>query len=103
ARFYPSRSSNSSKEPCLNPDFPNNSVASAWRLRVFPANPSVSDHYPPKRPRNPMDESQTDVLRVDFDPKINLEFHACARLGRAGMGAGGTFSGAIVATVLSGG
>jgi hypothetical protein len=30
------------------PDFPDGSVVSAWRLRLFPGKPSVSDDFLPK-------------------------------------------------------
>jgi len=33
---------------CLIPDFPDGSVVSAWRLRLFPGKPSVSDDFLPK-------------------------------------------------------
>ena len=48
------------------PDFPDGLVVPAWRLRLFSGIPSVSDHYLPKRPRNPMGDRQNDALRVDF-------------------------------------
>jgi hypothetical protein len=51
-------------------DFPDGSVVSARRLRLFPGKPSFSDDFLPKRPRYPMGDSQNDPLRVDFDRKI---------------------------------
>src|SRR6516225_7369039 len=50
-----------------------------------PGNPSVSDDFLPKRPRNPMGESQNDPPRVDFDRKIKLEFHGSTVTGDAGL------------------
>ena len=42
----------------IDPDFPDGSIVSAWRLRLFLGKPSVSDDFLPKRPRNPMGDSQ---------------------------------------------
>src|SRR5262249_51461190 len=69
----------------LNPDFPDDTVVSAWCLRLFPGKPSVSDNYLPKRPRNPMGDSQNDALRVDFDRHIKLEFHGSTVTSDAGL------------------
>jgi hypothetical protein len=57
------------------PDFPDDSLVSARRLRHFPGQPSVSDDILPQQPRNPMGESQNDALRVEFDRRIQMEFH----------------------------
>src|SRR5205807_64433 len=73
------------KSLVLSPDFPDGSVISAWRLRLSPGKPSVADHYLPKRPRNPMGESQNDALRVDFDRQIKLEFHGSTVTSDAGL------------------
>jgi prepilin-type N-terminal cleavage/methylation domain-containing protein len=37
-----------SPQDWLNPDFPDDSVVSAWRLRLFPGKSSVSDDFLPK-------------------------------------------------------
>src|SRR4051794_6516576 len=58
----------------MTPDFPNGPVVSAWRLRLFPGKPSVSDDFLPKRQRNPMGDSHKDPLRVDFVRQNKLEF-----------------------------
>src|SRR5215475_11751436 len=58
---------------------------SAWRLRHFPGKPSVSDHFLPKRPRNPMGDRRNDPLRVDFDRQIKLEFHGSTVTSDAGL------------------
>src|SRR5262245_6590201 len=69
----------------VNPDFPDGSVVSAWRLRLFPGKPSVSDDFLPKRQRNPMGDSQNNPLRVDFDRQIKLEFHGSTVTSDAGL------------------
>src|SRR5262249_41120213 len=69
----------------LNPHFPDDSVVSAWRLRLFPGKPSVSDDFLPKRPRNPMGDSHQDPLRVDFDRQIKLVFHGSTVTSDAGL------------------
>jgi hypothetical protein len=69
----------------FTPDFPDGMAVSAWRLRLFPGKPSVSDHFLPKRPRNPMGDSHNDALRVDFDRKIKLEFHGSTVTSDAGL------------------
>src|SRR5262249_4398291 len=71
--------------PSFSPDFSDGSVVSAWRLRFFPGNPSVSDHHLLKRPRNPMGDSQNDALRVDCDRQIKLEFHGATVTSDAGL------------------
>ena len=45
---------------CSIPDFPDGSAVSAWRLRLFPGKPSVSDPSLPERQRNPMGDSHND-------------------------------------------
>src|SRR5215469_9425821 len=60
-------------------------AVSAWRLRLFPGKPSVSDDFLLKRPRNPMGDSQNDPLRVDFDRHIKLEFHGSTVTSDAGL------------------
>jgi hypothetical protein len=47
----------------LTPYCPGGSVVSAWRLRLFPGKPSVSNDFLPKRPRNPIGVSHKDPLR----------------------------------------
>jgi hypothetical protein len=42
----------------LSPYFPDSSVVSTWRLRLFPEKPSASNNFLPKRPSNPMGESK---------------------------------------------
>src|SRR5262249_1689688 len=69
----------------IDPGFPDGSVVSAWRLRLFPGKPSVSDHYLQKRPRNPRGDSHNDPLRVDFDRPIKLEFHGSTVTSDAGL------------------
>jgi hypothetical protein len=69
----------------LNPDFPDGSIVSAWRLRHFPGKPSVSDPLLPKRPRTPKGDSHHDALRVDFDRNIKLEFHGSTVTSDAGL------------------
>src|SRR5262249_45152965 len=69
----------------LIPDFPDDSVVSAWRLRLFPGKPSVSDDLLPKRPRNPMGDRPKDPLRVDFDRQIQLAFHGSTVTSDAGL------------------
>jgi hypothetical protein len=54
-------------------------------LRHFPGRPSVSDDFLPKRPSNPMGDSQNDPLRVDFDRHIKLEFHGSTVTTDAGL------------------
>src|SRR5262245_2801800 len=51
----------------------------------FPGKPSVSDDFLPKRPRNPMGDSQNDPLRVNFDHHIKLEFHGSTVTSDAGL------------------
>jgi hypothetical protein len=69
----------------FTPDFPDNSIVSAWRLRLFPGIPRVSDDFLPKRPRNPMGDHHNDPLRVDFDRQIKLEFHGSTVTSDAGL------------------
>jgi hypothetical protein len=69
----------------MNPGFPDGSLDSAWRLRHLPGIPSVSDDFLPKRPRNPMGDSQNDPLRVDFDRHLKLKFHGSTVTGDAGL------------------
>jgi hypothetical protein len=57
----------------------------AWRLRLFPGKPSVSDNFLPKRQRNPRGDSHNDPLRVDFDRHIKLEFHGSTVTSDAGL------------------
>jgi hypothetical protein len=47
--------------------------------------PSVADDFLPKRPSNPMGDSHHDALRVDFDRKIQLEFHGSTVTSDAGL------------------
>src|SRR5262249_8514765 len=68
-----------------SPDFPDGMAVSAWRLRHFPGKPSPSDHFLPKRQRNPMGDSHNDALRVDFDRQIKLEFHGSTVTSDAGL------------------
>src|SRR5262245_4802718 len=51
----------------------------------FPGKPSVSVDFLPKRPRNPMGDRQYDLLRVDFDRQIKLEFHGSTVTSDAGL------------------
>src|SRR5262245_55949259 len=69
----------------FNLDFPDGMAVSAWRLRHFPGKPSVSDHFLPKRQRNPMGDSQKGALRVDFDRHIKLGFHGSTVTSDAGL------------------
>src|SRR5262249_33152529 len=50
-----------------------------------PENPSVSDHFLPKRPRNPMGDRQNDPLRVEFDRHIKPELHGSTVTSDAGL------------------
>jgi hypothetical protein len=68
----------------LYPDFPDGFVVSAWRLRLFPAKPSVSHDFLLKRPSNPMGESKNDALRLDFDRQLKLAFHGSTVTSDAG-------------------
>src|SRR5262249_2326090 len=52
---------------------------------LYPGKPSVSDDFLPKRPRNPMGDSQNDALRVDFDRQNKLEFHGSTVTSDAGL------------------
>jgi hypothetical protein len=66
-------------------DFPDDSVVSAWRLRLFPGKPCVSDLFLPKRERNPMGDNPNDRLRIVFDRQIKLEFHGSTVTSDAGL------------------
>jgi hypothetical protein len=43
-----------------NPDFPDGSVGSVWRLRLFLVKPSVFNDFLLKQPSNPMGENKND-------------------------------------------
>src|SRR6516165_4817306 len=73
------------RKSALNPHFPDEPRISAWRLRFSPGKPSVSDHFLPKRQRNPMGDCQHDPLRVDFDRQIKLEFQGSTVTSDAGL------------------
>jgi hypothetical protein len=60
-------------------------AVSAWRLRHSPGKPNFSDHFLPKRQRNPMGDSQNEALRVDFDHHVKLEFHGSTVTSDAGL------------------
>src|SRR5262249_29000174 len=67
------------------PHFPDGPRLSAWDLRLNPGKPSVSHHYLPKRPRNPMGDSQKDTLRIGFDRRVKLAFHGSTVTSDAGL------------------
>src|SRR5262245_35521732 len=69
----------------LGPHFPDDSVVSAWRLRIFPGKSRGYHDCLPRRQRNPMGDSQNDALRVDFDRQIKLEFHGSTVTSDAGL------------------
>jgi hypothetical protein len=66
------------------PDFPDDTVISARRLRRFPGNPAFFDDFLSKRQRNPMGDRHNDPLRVDFDRQIKLEFQGSTVTSDAG-------------------
>src|SRR5262249_9512257 len=85
--YHQNRSRPSAPCTCrhLTPHFPDEPRFSAWYLRQNPGKPSVSAPFLPKRQRNPMGDSQNDLLRVEFDRQIKLEFHGSTVTSDAGL------------------
>jgi hypothetical protein len=69
----------------IDPDFPDDIIANGTGFALGPCKTGVFRPFLPQRMGNVMGDAQKDVLRVNFDCRIKLEFHGASVTTDAGL------------------